>query len=496
MKPTARERQKQLEILQDGIRIDASLVAQFFDVQTPLSEYGEAIHAYAAHPVHQQRQQLLKSKVREILAAQFSVDELAAANINYDADWKLNIIDHHGILNHPILLSTNVIANINAIPTAAPAKPEGVIVLSDSGVPLNNFFHKRGLKFHGTQLNIIPSRDRHIMAYAAAKRESFPLVAAAQKSDITDQKQLEHLQRMELILHETANHPRVTNYRQQVTRTNYILWKELWEKSMRPQIPDLLYVANEDLGVALLNEYLQDPSHLFSRILFDASVRDIILREFNNVTGCWDMPGMRGTVFFWGVDTHGRAVRMTLNTDGTALIPDSADKNAESFLGEIPLTPEGVCEAMNQERIYPGMFLVYGLANFYCGVRPLVGFASMNYQTRMKEAWIRALEEIAPEEVEYIQTINTYGFIGGPKVTFGYDQEQGFQEMFALDIIAQGGYTHEYLAHLKQMALADILRPALPDIYDSYVRPERKQEITVSGKDFMGESFEWLKTVK
>ncbi len=485
---TTAELQQQLTILQSGIKIDAPLVARFFDVQTPLGEYTDALNQHTAHPAHRERQKVLKEKVLQILARQFSAKELADANINTETDWKINIVDHHGFLNHPILVSTNIIANLNAMPTE---KPEAVIVLSDSGVPMNNFFHKRGLKFRDTQLNIIPSRDRHVMAVAAGVRQPIELVKAARTAGLTKAADLDFLESIQETLNDVALDPRVKNFRDQVTRSNAVLWKLLWEESLRDQMPELLYVANEDLATALLADYLQDSDNLFHRILFDPETRAVVLREFNTVTGCWDIPGTRGTAFFWGVDETGSAVRMVLSSDGNALVSDSDKSNIR-----IALTLKSITAALQTGHIYPSMFLVYGIANFYCGVRPLVGYGSMNYQTAMKASWLRTLADIAPEEVALVETVPTDGFIGGPKVTFGWSADHGYYDLFALDSIANGGLSRSYLEALKQMPFADILRPALPDIYDSYVRPERKQPITVTGADFMGESFDWLKTMK
>lgn len=477
--------EEQLKILQDGIRIDAPLVADFFDEHTKLAEYTEHINAYTAHPIHRERQGLLKKTVRELLLNTFSAEELKQANIPWNEDWKINIVDHHGILNHPILVSTNIISNMFQLPTE---NPKGVVVLSDSGVPLNNFFHKRGMKFAGEQLNIFPSRDRHVMAYAAKKQKRFPLLEAAQRSKKQwSEEELSTLKKVDEQLNTWGNAPRITNYRQQIQRINFHLWKELFEKSLREQIPDIFYISNEELGGQMLRHFLRDTTHLFTRLLCEEKTREIIVRSFMNVTGCWDADLKRGSVFFWGIDENQQKIPLQLIGNTLQSAPGFPTFTLE-------LTPASIIEALDQERIYPGMFLVYGIAHFHCGIRPLVGFGSMNYQTRMKEAWIRAMTEIDPTEIPLIESINTRGFIGGPKVTFGWSQEKGFEDFFSLDVIHRGGMRREYLQHLAQTPLSAVLQPALIDIYDSYVRPERKQKITVVSGDLMGDQFEWVKT--
>ncbi|MCW1930073.1 MAG: hypothetical protein KIH62_002025 [Candidatus Kerfeldbacteria bacterium] len=478
--------EQQLKVLHDGIRIDAPLVADFFEEHTELAEYTKQINAYTAHPTHRERQEVLKKKVKELLLLTFSEEELAHANIPWSEDWKINIVDHHGILNHPILVSTNIISNMFQLPAE---KPKGVVVLSDSGVPLNNFFHKRGMKFCGEQLNIFPSRDRHVMAYAGKKQQHFPLLEAAERSEKKwSEAECATLKKVDEQLNTWGNAPHVANYRQQVQRINFHLWKELFEESLREKMPDIFYISNEELGGQMLRHFLQDSTHLFTRILCEEKTREIVVRSFMNVTGCWDQDLKRGSVFFWGIDDEQRKIPLQLVGNTLTSAP-----GFPAFT--LDLTPHAIIEALDFERIYPGMFLVYGIAHFHCGIRPLVGYGSMNYQTRMKEAWVRAMKEIDPMELPLIESINTRGFIGGPKVTFGWNAQNGFEDFFALDIVHRGGMTKEYLQHLAQTPLSAVLQPALIDIYESYVRPERRQNITITSNDLMNDHFEWVKNV-
>lgn len=115
----------------------------------------------------------------------------------------------------------------------------------------------------------------------------------------------------------------------------------------------------------------------------------------------------------------------------------------------------------------------------------------MNYQTHMKKQWVEALKERMPEEAELMGAIPTNGFIGGPKVTFG-KQGDSYKDIYALDIMRMGGFSKHYIESLKNVPFNAVLTPALIDIYDSYVRPENKQEVTVSSDDLMGEAFAWL----
>lgn len=472
--------EEQLKIIEEGITKDVTLVADFFHVDTPLYAHAKNIHNYTAPKEHRRRQQLLKDVVRKRVERAFTKDEIASGNIDWETDWKLNIVDHHGILNHPILIATNILANKHQFLTEA---PQGVIVLTDSGTPMNNFFHKRGLQFRGQQFNIFPSRQRHMMAYAAPVKTNFPLVDRAPIEMSEEDKQFLHF--IEKKLEENTQHPQVTDFLSQVARLNHFLWKQLFEEEIREKIPDVFYISNEEVAVELLREYLKEPLSLWYQVLCDAKMREYIVHVFNGITGCWEEGTNKGTHLFWGLNKNGEAIRMKVS--GNTLV--STD---DRYRLKIDLTPESIVAALDAKKIYPSMFVVYGISIFTAGVRPLVGYGSMNYQTRMKEKWVEALKNIDPQEAELIKNIPTNGFIGGPKVTFAYEQDQ-YIDLYALDIIQRGGLTGEYIEHLKKMPFNAVLRPALIDIYDSYVRAENKKPITITSNDLMGDVFSWIK---
>lgn len=476
--------EEQLKILQEGIRLDASLVANFFKTTTPLGRYAAGLHHYKALPEHRERQQHFKKTVRRQLNETFTNEELSAANINWDTDWKINIVDHHGLLNHPILVATNIIGNVHQLPTD---NPEGIVVLSDSGVPMNNFFHKRGLRFAGNQINVFSHKQRHAVAYAAPVNQSFPLLRGSAAHDYSPA-QRSFLERVAWQLESTSTHRKVDNLVDQVSRANFELWPQLFHEDIRGQIPGLFYVANEAVATNLLLEYLTDERSIFTRILFDDAIRAKFIENFNGVTGCWEDDVARGSHFFWGLNDRHEAVSLKL--EGNRLVSRDEKKSIR-----IQLTRSAIVSALQEKAIYPGMFLVYGIAIFHCGIRPLVGYGSMNYQTRMKEAWIRTMREIEPREVPLLAHIPTDGFIGGPKVTFAATAN-GYEDLYALDIIYRGGLTKEYLDHLRGMPFNALLLPALIDIYDSYVRPDHKQKITITSGQLMGESFGWLKEMR
>lgn len=474
--------EEQFEIVQAGVRKSAPLVADFFDTTTPLYEHSLELSRYVAHPVHQERQELLKKKTRKILHGIFTSEEIDSMNIDWSGDWKINIIDHHNFLNHPLLATANIISNLWQIPSE---NPRGMIVLSDSGVPMNNFFHKRGVQFHGKQLNMVPSRERHLLYYAAPVHTSLPIAEAAQTQNMSHE-EVTFVRSIEDIMENAGKHPLVKSFRDQVTRVNRELWKLMYHEDIRANIPELIYVTNEDTCNAMLGDLLQDPNNIFSKILFNKETRNIFITEFPGIAGCWGGERDLGTHFFWGLNESGE--NFSLEIEGETLV--SRDR---SIGFSLPLEKNAILNALAEKKVYPSMFMVYGVSVFYCGVLPYCGFGSMNYLSRMKDAWIRAMQQVDPSEVPLLESTNTRAFVGGPTATFRYDQKSGqYVSLFALDVIERGGMTREYLEQIGKIPLNAILKPALLNIYDAYLRPEEKQPLSITANDLMGDSFKWL----
>ncbi len=275
-----------------------------------------------------------------------------------------------------------------------------------------------------------------------------------------------------------------------MNRINYSWWKKLFSSELRERIPDLFYITNEEVAIGMLNKLLQDTDNLFSKILFDPTMREDTINTFTGVTGCWDSDDTRGSMLFWGIDQNDHT-KIQLRVEDDQLV--STDPKRPFT---VQLNKESILEALNNGQMYPTMFMVYGISSFYCGVRPLVGYGSMTYHTAMKNAWLQLLKQHDQEEADRVNTIPVNGFIGGPSTSFGYDPKRGYENLYALDVMARGGFSTAYLEHLHQTKLSDILLPALIDIYDSYVPQQDKQPITITANDLMGEPFSWLKELQ
>jgi hypothetical protein len=214
-----------------------------------------------------------------------------------------------------------------------------------------------------------------------------------------------------------------------VTVTNNLLWKQLFAENLRASVPELFHVPGEVLTESLLIEYLRDSEHLFYRILFDRQTRDRIIELFDSVSGCWENHHGRGTHLFWFVNDARESERLWIDHD--ALITEDGSCRIE-------LTPEKIGEMLQKKQMYPGLFLVYGVIIFYCGIKPLTGGRSTDAIATMKNRWLL----FESEELQRIESIPVRNPI-----------QYWYTDNFSLDFIRRGGMNLAFLRRTELFRL-------------------------------------------
>ncbi|MDP2630506.1 MAG: hypothetical protein Q8P56_03805, partial [Candidatus Uhrbacteria bacterium] len=149
-------------------------------------------------------------------------------------------------------------------------------------------------------------------------------------------------------------------------------------------------------------------------------------------------------------------------------------------------------QALATSEIIPSLFVIYGWLLLYAGIRPLVGYGSLNYITQMKMAWIDVLQGVDDDERARAQTVNTLGMIGGLIVAFKRSGDGSLLNQYALDLVHAGGMKREYLERLFEMKLNDLLGPALLDIYGSFIPASQRVKHSLTSNDLLGQAFDWI----
>lgn len=458
-----------------AVRQHWPLILDYMDEPVPTGEHCEALFQIDPPRQHLDRQLGLKRAVRTHLERCFTKRELEVACIDWESGWVVNIFDHHVPLNHPFAIATNTLAGLRE---TGKEVPRALVVLSDSGVPLNNAFFNRGFSFDGHRIPLFTNRDRHRAVFGAGPLTSFP--EPEYLHDRVDAPRLgDAITRIHDLIRSAIDQPGLVGFADQVSRINHSLWPELFTPSLRERLPTMLMAAHEDVAIHLLSEALTDKTHLFYRILCDGRTRKTVLALFDGITGCWDLDAGHGTDFFWGMDPHsGAPVRLSLA--GGALVNHRSGMRVE-------LQAEPLREALEARAIYPGMFLVYGMTHFYCGVRPLGGVSSVNYLTRMKSAWLKFFETRGDEgEADLVSQVDTRGCIGGPILAW-HRRDGQTTPMSALELAARGGLDEPFIERLRTRPFGSLLKPALLEVFSDMLKDERRHGMDITPEDVAGE---------
>lgn len=385
-------------------RIEKAVIhlLSYIDVFSDPYKYSRELHTYKPHSTHQARQELFKvclqNHLVEVFGENFNIKKFDIGN-----DSVYSIIDHHDFLNHPSFIFSNITGNLfrfneKSTKVNEPSnKPRAIISITDSGIPADHFGNRRGVRFDGYQFRFFSHNERHRLSFGAPVITDFNLVKQAGALGLSGEKIL-FLKEIEVELCKVSQNPKVTSFDSQISITNNILWKHLFLKEFTQYVPELFHVSGEVLVSLMLQIYLKDEHNTFYKILFDKHKREHVIKSFDMISGCWKIDGHPpsndgGTYFFWAVNEKGNSERLWLE-DNTLV-----NKNKTICIN---FTPKDIIDALIRRQIYPGLFLVYGVLTFYCGIKPLTGGRSTQALVAMKERWL-IIESV--QECNIIQCI-------------------------------------------------------------------------------------------
>ena len=140
------------------------------------------------------------------------------------------------------------------------------------------------------------------------------------------------------------------DYDDQISLIDQFLWKKLFQEDIRDNVPDLYYLAQENIMRELLPSILIE-DNIVSQALFNSNFRQIILDNFEGIIGCWDKKNDKGTHFFWYKDENNEAKRLFL--EGKFLI--SQDKSKK-----IRLDRKEILSLIEKKEIIPNLFVIFG----------------------------------------------------------------------------------------------------------------------------------------
>ncbi|WP_030986602.1 hypothetical protein [Streptomyces sp. NRRL S-1813] len=445
-------------------------MAPYFEDDRPLGEYAKALSPTSGvAPEHAERQELIATCVRRVLRRAFGpggpADAVTARDIR-----AVNIVDHHQVLNHPLLLGTNIIANAGRLLSDGPAAP--IVTLSCSNVNPSNHYMRNGFRFRGVDIPYFSAKEhRDVMYYLRPRTFDFVqrLHSLKRWSGFApaDQDFLEEYQH----LLNGLDHSASPGHRDQLATVVHGTWPRLFSEELRPRLPDLLYAGAEDVARESLIELLAEESYL-SEALLDPVPRQRVLDTFRGVVVAWDEAAGKGTHFFW-MRHPGRPGLLRLYVQGGELVP--ADPRFAHL--RVPLERDALREALHREDLVPSVALYMTLLLF-AGIKPLVGPGSLVYTTQLKNGWQALLDRHGPaREARLIEEVDVTGMIAGTPVFFERAGET-LTTLYAADVMSKGGVDETYVNSVLRTPFKDVLSVGSSGVYDlfsnSYIPKEQQ----------------------
>ncbi|MBU0707553.1 hypothetical protein KKG41_04240 [Patescibacteria group bacterium] len=479
---------KQKSQLISQIKEYSPLFSRFFELDIPLSDYSKSIYEFDKNEEYIYRQKQLKKNISNKFQELFT-DEYKQLNIKFPEQMACNIVDHHQVLNHPLLISSNIIANTNKLLQLE--KQPAIIDISSGDVPPNNYFSKNGFMFQNKRIPIFTNREKEYNSNLIPKRD-FDFIVNLKKAKRLNEFNKEEIEFLsdELKTIQDMDFSQCQNYNDQISVIVKHQWPRLFEEKLRKNLPELLYITQEEITARCLVDLLEK-DNIVTHTLLNESFRKNVLDSFNGIVVTWNEKESKGTHFFWRkYPGQSRSLRMYLK--GNKLVPQ--DERFKHL--SVELEKDTIIELLAEGEIYPSLFIIFLILNFYYGVKPLVGQGSITYLNLIRDNWLKILKNSEyKSELVNIESYEIDKLITGIIIFFSRDNER-LNTLWAYDIFNRGGMKEEYLKKLFSMSFRDLISTGLVGIYD-YVKqkyiPEKKWlKPTITSNDLAKLVFKWL----
>jgi hypothetical protein len=463
------------------LRTYVPMMAPYFDTGTALGDYSATLRPTTLHPVHRARQEAVARAARAVAARTFG----SGAPVIDTADLAaVNIVDHHQLLNHPLLLGTNVIANAARLRGEAGGRP--IVTFSCSNIAPANYYLRNGFQFRGQPVAYFAAKEYQDVMYYVGHR-AFDFVERLQRNrrwqtfTVPDQEFLIEYQR----LLNGLDYYHCPGHKEQIAMAVRATWPMLFQDS----VPELLYVNAEEVARYLMIEMLAGQGHLVE-VLLDRGWRRDVLDSFRGIVVAWDEAAGKGTHFFWRRYPD-RPRLLRLYVEGDQLVP--ADPRFRHL--SVPLERAALLDHLHRDEIVPAVSLQVSLF-LHAGIRPLVGPGSLVYVTKFRDGWASLLARHGlTDEAELVRGIDAGGLIAGTPIFFARDGDR-LRTLYAAEVMCAGGVGANYLDSVLKAPLADLLSVGASGIYDlfagSYIPEAERLEDRVGFDDAATVMHEWI----
>lgn len=344
-------------------------------------------------------------------------------------------------------------------------------ILACSGVSLQSYCYPRGLRIssqihHGRAIHypLYPSSSQNTLVYTAPPltKETVLRMKHQWKQGSLSNMQWECIQDIvdNYVLHNDCLS--FEDFDKQIMYCNAKIFQKIYPDNPNSHV---IYLNLEALSRQLILHDLQNKNSILSLLIFNKRIRTQILQKLVHERACWNQDAIdgkelqrtdvTGTIFFWGIDTQGRRIPLTLREDSLHG-PTLCHKDIK-----IPLTQEAICNALQEKRIYPNLFSSFVTLNLQHSLLCYGGIYMFRYLPRMLEAALQVLSDSGHETHEASQALSA--FRSFPSFGSGIMSVQcpcpdgSLAPAGSIELMGHGGLKHNQLTEIANLSMSDLL---------------------------------------
>lgn len=447
-------------------------------------DYLDSYLSKATIPVNLERQQNLIEVVKEETALRLGQEVAEAVAKQLEKYYYVSTTDHFGPIYHPWVFNFNLVASAVYQNNTDPVL-KNIITLACANVSLNNFSFPRGFSFHS---DITGHNINNRFSFLPSNAHSFPVYGfrgfTAQELLKVKNSLKESFNKKQIcqkgydgagkILDEVYNLPQVLAekyYADQVTKTNQEIWRRIVPQVNNKRI-NFVYLEQEWVVVKLLIKYHLNFKTTVSRIIFDDTSEDLLMKYFAGLPESFSRREHLGTYLFWAQPKGNKVQhRLRLWREGNFLVSEDGSYKVE-------LTPDSIQAALETKELIPSVLLTFIVLCFYYGLKCLGGLGQINYLPKLKEAYIKMQTDLGhTESVTACIGAETKDLGGEVTVALVDSKINGTAPATAFDFLIYGNKNSwtTLVEQSKKITFEEAIVPMFPEDYPIVYRLEERE---------------------
>ena len=338
-------------------------------------------------------------------------------------------------------------------------------VLACSSIPLQSYSYPRGLmparalpngqKIHAP---LFPSSMQNTLVYNAPVFQRDIVERMSQKWDASLFTPREW-NAMQSIVHECIlsdiclNLPDLSS---QVMYINHAIFKKIYPDNHHLHV---VYLNLEKIAKKLIMDDISRRDSVLFSIFFHKESRDRILKSLSGQRACWsknasngqvlDRCGSDGTVFFWASDNKGRRIPLAFY--------DSPPRLCYKDIS-IPLEPESIYEALNNNLIFPSLFSSFVSLHLEHYLLCYGGVYMVKYLPVILDAVVTVLNEA--NSPAHMSKYTPFTSLGSGPITV---QVKNGISAGSIEILGRDGLTQKHLQSLSELTFDNVIEQSLKE---------------------------------